>query len=441
MDHRTLGEIFQEISEEFSEMEPTKLDQLENKVLDAMYKLGSYLMDSKIADWNTQLHRKTCAKCGTKLTHKQKKRQIATWVSDVNYKRYRSYCPKCNHVEYPLDNVLGIGARQRLSSSVQELSALCGASWKYEKSEYMMKKVLRRRCVSHETIFNKTNEIGQATSQAVKGSEIKELEEDKKLQGEYFDNMEVWEEPAERIYTDMDGVMINSRDNSKRMEGKVGLVWSKRELVRENTYSLVDKRYMGSFSDPESFYWDMTAEAYKRSGGKMDDVESLVRGDGAAFIHGFHQKYAPMSRYLLDHHHLCEKLKQRISPLYENKNRRKVVINTILDYLNSDNVDGALDYIQKLLNRFRKRKKRYHLKKLAGYIQRNREGIWYKEAKEKGISIGSGSADKAGDILICRRFKLRGMRWSRAKANNVLNIRILVLNGEWDQFWSQYNAA
>jgi hypothetical protein len=31
---------------------------------------------------------------------------------------------------------------------------------------------------------------------------------------------EAGEQPAERIYTDMDGVMINSRDNSKRMEGK-----------------------------------------------------------------------------------------------------------------------------------------------------------------------------------------------------------------------------
>lgn len=136
MDHKTLGDIFQEINDEFGDMEPANLDQLEDKVLDAMYKLGSYLMDSKIADRNTQLHHKTCAECGTKLTHKQKKSQIATWVSDVNYKRYRSYCPKCKKAEYPLDKVLGIGARQRLSSSVQELSALCGASWKYEKSEY-----------------------------------------------------------------------------------------------------------------------------------------------------------------------------------------------------------------------------------------------------------------------------------------------------------------
>ena len=103
MDHKTLGDIFQEINDEFEDMEPTKFDQLADRVLAAMHKLGSYLMDSKIADWNTQLHHKTCAKCGTKLTHKQKKRQIATWVSDVNYKRYRSYCPKCNHVEYPFD--------------------------------------------------------------------------------------------------------------------------------------------------------------------------------------------------------------------------------------------------------------------------------------------------------------------------------------------------
>ena len=72
MDHKRLEDIFQEISEEFSEMEPTNLDELEDKVLDAMHKLGSYLMESKISDWNSQLHQETCEKCGTKLTHKQK---------------------------------------------------------------------------------------------------------------------------------------------------------------------------------------------------------------------------------------------------------------------------------------------------------------------------------------------------------------------------------
>ena len=110
-------------------MEPTRLDELEDKVLDAMQGLGSYLVDSKMVDWNTQLRHETCAECGTQLAHKQKPRQIATWVSDVNYKRYRSYCPRCQKAEYPLDKALGLQPRQRLSSSVQELSVLCGASW------------------------------------------------------------------------------------------------------------------------------------------------------------------------------------------------------------------------------------------------------------------------------------------------------------------------
>jgi hypothetical protein len=61
MDHATLEGIFQEIYDEFSDMESTSLDQLENAVLDAMRKLGSYLMDSKVEDWNTQVLREICS--------------------------------------------------------------------------------------------------------------------------------------------------------------------------------------------------------------------------------------------------------------------------------------------------------------------------------------------------------------------------------------------
>ncbi len=104
-------------------------------------------------------------------------------------------------------------------------------------------------------------------------------------------------------------------------------------------------------------------------------------------------------------------------------------------------IDSALEYLQKLSKRFRNNSKQYHLKKLAGYIERNRDGLWYDEAKKHGISIGAGSVDKAGDILICRRMKLRGMRWSRKGADAVLSIRILVHNGEWDDFWERYKAA
>ena len=296
-------------------------------------------------------------------------------------------------------------------------------------------------CESHETVFNETTDIGKAASDSFEGNRVKELEDNKKLQGDYFDNLEVWQEVMRRIYMDLDGVMINSRDNEKRMEGKVGVVWSKRELVKENTYSLVDKRYLGTFCDPERFYWDIVLELYKRSGGKLDEIEGLVRGDGAPFIRGFHSKYALLCRYILDYYHLCKKVKERLWAVYDTQKRYGEVKEKIMDYLNSGDVDGALKYIESLRKRIQKRYKKKQLVKLAGYIERNRHGIWYKEAREKGISIGAGSADKAGDILICRRMKLRGMWWSRKGADAVLSIRILVQNGEWDDFWAKYKAA
>ena len=254
MDRKTLGDIFQEIIVKFSEMQPANLDELESETLDAIYRIGKGLMQWKFHEWDTELHKRTCSECDAKLENRRRSAHIATWVADIHYDRYRSNCVSCGNVEYSLDKALGLQPRQQYSSSVAELAVLCGASWKYQEAEYMMQKVLRRRCVCHETVFNKTIQVGKAASQELEGVRIKELEGDKKLQGEYFDNMEVCAEPPERIYMDMDGVMINSRDNSKRMEGKVAIVWSNRELVKENTYSLTDKRAMGAFTDTKRFY-------------------------------------------------------------------------------------------------------------------------------------------------------------------------------------------
>ena len=140
---------------------------------------------------------------------------------------------------------------------------------------------------------------------------------------------------------DLDGVMINSRDNEKRMEGKVAVVWSDRELIREETYSLIDKRLFGSFCDSERYYWDIVLELYRRSGGKLEEIEALVRGDGAPFIHGFHSQYALLCRYILDYYHLCKKVRDRLWSVYDREKRFREVKAKVMDHLSSGDVDGA----------------------------------------------------------------------------------------------------
>jgi len=276
---------------------------------------------------------------------------------------------------------------------------LCGASWDsswdYGKSEDILCKLLRHNRLSHETIQEKTNELGNAISKELEGSKIKELESNKRHQGDYFESMKLWSPPKLRIYVDMDGVMINSRDNAKRMEGKVGLVWSERELVKENTYALTDKLYIGTFSDLERFKWDMVSEIYKRSGGNLDGVDVLVRGDGASWINGFRMEHLPKSRYILDHHHLCEKIKERIGRVIENVKDRLKSVEELIRILNAGELDSALSYIDGLSRRYRKQDKLEALKKLSGYIERNGSLVTNMKRKYEKLDILTRSDELA----------------------------------------------
>jgi len=85
IDNTKLGDTFQEIVTDFSEMAPTSLDHLEQQVLDAIYKIGSCLMDWKLSDWNTELRQDICQKCGHNVENRKRCRQVATWVSDIYY--------------------------------------------------------------------------------------------------------------------------------------------------------------------------------------------------------------------------------------------------------------------------------------------------------------------------------------------------------------------
>ena len=229
-----LGKLWQEEIMNLSETTPESLDAPENRIQDILHRLVKAIMEWKLLrgyprnpdpkEWNSSLHKDKskdkCPKCDSKVHNRKRTKQILTTVANIDSERYMSYCPKCKNTEYPLDSALGLHPLQRMSSSVEELAILCGASWDYGKSEYVLCKLLKHNRLSHETIQEKTNEAGISISKELEGSKIKELESNKRLQGDYFESMKLWSPPKLRIYVDMDGVMINSRDGvSERSEG------------------------------------------------------------------------------------------------------------------------------------------------------------------------------------------------------------------------------
>jgi len=71
------------------------------------------------------------------------------------------------------------------------------------------------------------------------------------------------------------------------------------------------------------------------------------------------------------------------------------------------------------------------------YVEGHRDAIVdYKAEMAAGEHVGSGAVEKAGDLVVNRRFKgRRGMRWWRRSADGILALRILHLNGDWHAYW------
>ena len=84
-----------------------------------------------------------------------------------------------------------------------------------------------------------------------------------------------------------------------------------------------------------------------------------------------------------------------------------------------------------------KRSHRESLKKLSGYLYRNRDRIGYAERLAEGRAIGSGQAEGACKHMIGRRLKQTGARWRVRRVNRMAVLCCLLYSDHWDAYWAR----
>jgi hypothetical protein len=70
---------------------------------------------------------------------------------------------------------------------------------------------------------------------------------------------------------------------------------------------------------------------------------------------------------------------------------------------------------------------------LRTYISNNLGNINYPEYKQKGYFVGSGAIESANKVVVQRRLKQAGMRWSVSGAQSLLTLRAKVESHLWDR--------
>ena len=82
-------------------------------------------------------------------------------------------------------------------------------------------------------------------------------------------------------------------------------------------------------------------------------------------------------------------------------------------------------------------KKRDDFKRAYRYLCERTKYMRYSEYRRLGIPLGSGVTEAGCKTVYTQRLKLSGMRWQKAGAQQILNLRVLRLSGVWDQAYQR----
>jgi hypothetical protein len=102
-------------------------------------------------------------------------------------------------------------------------------------------------------------------------------------------------------------------------------------------------------------------------------------------------------------------------------------------------IEDIIDELQDQLDRLPKRghgmkNKRSKLEKARNYIFKRIEKMDYKTLQEQDLEISSGAVEGAVNYVIAKRFDCGGMRWTRQRAEALLHLRCIEINGDWEAF-------
>ena len=97
------------------------------------------------------------------------------------------------------------------------------------------------------------------------------------------------------------------------------------------------------------------------------------------------------------------------------------------------------------LRRIAKNKKtkvaqRKQLHKTANYFERNLPYMDYPTYLSKGYPIATGAIEGACRHFVKDRFELSGMRWLQTGAENLLRLRAVAENEDWDAYYAYRRA-
>lgn len=167
--------------------------------------------------------------------------------------------------------------------------------------------------------------------------------------------------------------------------------------------------------------------------------------DGALRLHKAFKAQFPKAIFTLDVYHAIEYLWSLGREYYkEGSDELRAFVDALKELLYAGKIQALLKRLRKMLEEVSPngpgtKGKRTKLKRVLGYFGRRVKLMRYGKWLKADLVISTGQAEGAVRHLVGERFDCAGMRWVKGKAEALLHLRCIELNGDWEPFvdWFQ----
>lgn len=427
MDDSTFPAVLAEIGHELEDLlewvEHTPdldLDAAETKTLACLRTIGARVLETGLtaraaADRGTA---QGCG-CGARMhLEGHRPKGVQTLVGWITLCRATYHCPACGVRAIPGDADLGLG-RDSHSPGVRRLASRFGGLLSFAQAAATLDEAAGIQ-LSPSTVRTVTEGVGQQREQALL-AEIAAAWD----QG--------WEPvagpPPDRCYVAMDGVRILGTDGAGR-EVKLGRVVPVHRTAGGERRG--PSRYAAGLEPAAAFGRRLAVVAHAVQAEVAPNL--AVLGDGAAWIWTLADEHFPGAVQIVDWYHASERVWDLGRALHGEGTPETAtwVAQALARLAGGDAAPLATEWAALPL-----RGEAASVRDAqVTYFTNQAPRMAYAAYRAAGWDIGSGMIESGCKTVIGQRQKGAGMRWSDAGAQTVANVRLLLFNDDWADYWA-----
>jgi Uncharacterised protein family (UPF0236) len=202
----------------------------------------------------------------------------------------------------------------------------------------------------------------------------------------------------------------------------------------------INKKLFATFAGRKAAALWARAEATRRGFGPETTKIIQIVSDGAGGLKDNLQPLFPKAIFALDVCHVVERL-WALAHHYHKEGSKELEqwVEERKELLYGGKVEKLVDHLKRLLDEVSTHGpgtagRRECLKTQIGFLEKRLDMMRYDEWKKKDYVIASGQVEGAVRHLVGERFDCSGMRWIPGKAEALLHLRCIELNGDWQKF-------